>query len=211
MTDGNWIMSGLHVGRRLVENRAGRNLPAVAISSGDDFTRWDLVVIPVTDEVARFPVWGESTVILQGPRVLNISRWNRDSPVALVAESLDHGRTWTPLRASNLPMAATKPYAGTLACGRHYLVSSSTADNGNRRAPLTIALTEPGSLAFTRAYVIRHSEHPGAPDSTPRSMLSYPYAIEHAGKLYVGYSNSGGRRGNNNSGELAVIPLDQLR
>lgn len=46
--------------------------------------------------------------------------------------------------------------------------------------------------------------------------LSYPYAIEHAGKLYVGYSNNGGGAGrvgegrelwNNNSAELAVIPI----
>ncbi len=55
--------------------------------------------------------------------------------------------------------------------------------------------------------------HPGA-------QLSYPYAIEHDGQLYVGYSNSGGGVGrvgekrqlwNNNSGELAVIPVAALR
>jgi hypothetical protein len=47
-----------------------------------------------------------------------------------------------------------------------------------------------------------------------------PYAIEHDGQLYVGYSNSGGGVGrvgegrqlwNNNSGELAVIPVATLR
>jgi len=46
--------------------------------------------------------------------------------------------------------------------------------------------------------------------------LIKPYAIEHDGKLYVGYSNSGGEAGrvgegrqlwNNNSAELAVIPI----
>ena len=55
---------------------------------------------------------------------------------------------------------------------------------------------------------------------TQSAALSYPYAIEHEGKLYVGYSNSGDKSTrvgtgrelwNNNSAELAVIPIDQLR
>jgi hypothetical protein len=40
---------------------------------------------------------------------------------------------------------------------------------------------------------------------------SYPCAIEHEGKLYVGYSNSGGRGGNHNSAELAIMPLKALQ
>ena len=40
--------------------------------------------------------------------------------------------------------------------------------------------------------------------------LSYPCATEHEGKLYIGYSNGGGRRGNHNSAELAVVPIESL-
>jgi hypothetical protein len=34
--------------------------------------------------------------------------------------------------------------------------------------------------------------------------------MEYDGNLYVGYSNNGGRRGNLNSAELAVIPIKSL-
>ena len=43
------------------------------------------------------------------------------------------------------------------------------------------------------------------------SSLSYASAVEHNGKLYIGYSDNGGRTGMNvNSAELAVIPLAAL-
>ena len=41
--------------------------------------------------------------------------------------------------------------------------------------------------------------------------LSYPYAAEYNGKLYVIYSNDGGRGGNRNSCELAIVPVDKLK
>jgi hypothetical protein len=205
MDDGNWIMAGIRVG-------AG-NPAAVAISHGDDFLTWDLVVIPSEET----NMWGESTVYVQGGTVVNIARWG-GQPRALVAVSQDHGRTWSASVASNLPMATSKPYAGTLSSGEHYLVGTTTADSGGQRVPLTILLTRPGEMAFSRAFVIRHAVQEGGPgESHPKVSLAYPYAIEHEGSLYVGYSNSGGRTGsarqqwNNNSAELAVIPLGRLR
>ena len=207
MEDGNWIMAGVRVAKGYT-NAVG-NLPAVALSRGEDFTRWDLVVLPCDTSVPVRSVWGESTVIVDGPRVTNIARWGR--PTSLVSESADFGRTWTPIRASNLPMAASKPHAGLLSTGQRYLICTTTADSGNRRAPLTLAVSRPGETTFSQVFVIRPALLDGAPDSTERSSLSYPCAVEHDGKLYVGYSNSGGRGGNFNSGELAVIPLQALQ
>jgi hypothetical protein len=209
MEDGNWIMSGARPG--------GGNPAAVAISRGDDLLQWELVVIPK----APGAMWGESSVIVQGKRILNIARYHAKSQtVALVAESEDYGRTWTQSRPSNMPMVASKPYTGTLSTGENYLICSSSADGGNRRAPLTIALSQPGEATFSKLYVIRHSLFPdGAGESNERASLAYPYAVEHGGKLYVGYSNSGGGVGrvgegrqlwNNNSIELAVVPLNSL-
>jgi hypothetical protein len=210
MADGNWIMSGISVGKG--------NPAAVAISRGEDFSKWDLVVIP---KPADLKMWGESSVILDGKRVTNIARCDGKQPVALVAVSEDGGRTWTESRPSNLPMAASKPYAGTLSTGQRYLICSTTADGGNRRSPLTLAVSRPGETAFSKLFVIRHAAFPGGPgESNPKCALSYPYAVEHGGKLYVGYSNSGGGVGrvgtgrelwNNNSAELAVIPLAALK
>lgn len=62
-------------------------------------------------------------------------------------------------------------------------------------------------------------EGPG--ESHPRALLAYPYAVEHEGRLFVGYSNKGGEVGrartdddreipNSNSIELAVIPVESL-
>jgi hypothetical protein len=209
MADGNWIMSGARVGEG--------NPAAVAISHGDDLTKWDLVVIP---QAPSLPMWGESTVILDGQRVVNVARHGNQA-VSLVAHSEDCGRTWTPSRPGNLPMVTSKPYTGTLSTGQNYLICTTTADSGRRRWPLTIAVSRPGQEHLSRVFVIRHALFPEGPgESHERAALAYPYAIEHNGKLYVGYSNSGGGVGrvgegrelwNNNSAELAIIPVLALQ
>ena len=117
-------------------------------------------------------------------------------------------------------MATSKPIAGTLSTGQRYLVCTTTADSGKRRSPLTIAVSRPGETLFSKVFVIRHAEFPGGPgESHKGAALSYPYAVEHDGKLYVGYSNSGDKSTrvgtgrelwNNNSAELAVIPVASL-
>jgi hypothetical protein len=208
MDDGNWIMAGLQCDHG--------NHAAVAISHGDDFLNWDLVVIPAPTDVE---MWGESTVIVLGKKIINISRYGKKT-VALLSVSEDYGRTWSECRESNLPMVTSKPYAGTLSSGEHYLIATTTADGGTRRSPLTIALTRPGETLFSRIYTIRLANALNVPgESHANAALSYPYAIEHEGKLYVGYSNNGGNVGrvgegkqlwNNNSAEMAVIPLQAL-
>lgn len=210
MADGNWIMAGLRAG--------GGNPAAVAISHGDDLTKWDLVVIPLANDLGE--VWGESAIVVDGKRITNIARWGAEAR-ALVAASEDYGRTWTPSRASNLPMTTSKPCAGRLSTDQRFLICSMSADGGKRRSPLTIAISKPGERQFSKVFVIRHAEFPNGPgESHPKAALAYPCASEHDGKLYVGYSNNGGNVGrvgagrelwNNNSAELAVIPIEQLR
>lgn len=209
MEDGNWIMAGLKV--------ADGNPAVVAISRGDDFTKWDVVPIPIR---SGLKIWGESTVIVHGKQITNLSRYG-DKASALIATSNDFGRTWSEMMASNLPMATSKPFAGMLSTGQRFLICTTTADSGKRRSPLTIAVSKPGETLFSKVFVIRHASFPDGPgESHPNAALSYPYAIEYEGDLYVGYSNSGdksirvgtGRElWNNNSAELAVIPINQLR
>ncbi len=210
MDDGNWIMAGLKVG--------DGNPAIVAISHADDFLKWDVVPIPQAKDVKK--MWGESTVIVSGKQITNISRYG-DKAEALIATSEDYGCSWSEMRPSNLPMATSKPIAGTLSNGQRYLVCTTTADSGKRRSPLTIAVSRPGETSFSKVFIIRHADFPDGPgESHKDAAFSYPYAIEHKGKLYVGYSNSGDKSTrvgtgrelwNNNSAELAVIPIDQLR
>jgi len=222
MGDGNWIMAGISVANGL----GGPDDPAaVAISHGNDLTQWDVVRIPKPQHTI---MWGESTVIVErgtgfrpagsdrskagkmpAPRIVCIARYR--NPIALAAMSEDYGRTWTETRESNLPMAASKPYAGVLSTGQRYLVCTTTADSGNRRSPLTIAISRAGEKLFSKIYRIRDAVHDGPGESTPVARLSYPYAAEYDGKLYVIYSNDGGRGGNRNSCELAIIPIQKLK
>ncbi|WP_395715938.1 LamG-like jellyroll fold domain-containing protein [Prosthecobacter sp.] len=204
MRDGNWIMPGISAGPY---SNKGTFPAAVAISHGDDFTKWDFVSIPVHDGLK---MWGESSLIVDGPNVFNIARYGA-KPLALISKSTDHGRTWTTMGESNLPMATSKPAAGMLSNGQRYLVCTNAANNGGRRSPLTIAVSKPGKEVFGKVFAIRHADHSGPGESNPKASLGYPCATEHEGKLYIGFSNSGGRGGNHNSAEMAVIPIEKLK
>jgi hypothetical protein len=131
------------------------NLPAVAISRGDDFTKWELIVIQ-PDQGPGSNIWGESAVIVEQERITNIARCGSKAR-ALVSISNDYGRRWTAAVASNLPMATSKPTAGRLSTGQRFLVCTTTADSGERRSPLTIAVSRPGEAFFSRAFLIRDS------------------------------------------------------
>lgn len=202
MNDGNWIMSGL----RVIDGIGKPNNPAaVAINHGDDLMSWDLVTIP---RAPALNMWGESTLIVNGANLTNISRYS--SPTALASTSQDFGRTWSMMRESNLPMTASKPYGGTISTGQHYLIGNTITANGNRRWPLTIAVSASHGEKFVQAFRIRDAIHDGPGESHPQAALSYPYAIERGGMLYVAYSNNGGRGANRNSAELAIIPVTSL-
>lgn len=204
MSDGNWIMPGISAGPY---SNTGVFPAAVAISHGDDLTQWDFISIPVHEGLT---MWGESSLIVDGPNVLNIARYGA-KPLALISKSTDFGRTWTTMAESNLPMTTSKPAAGLLSNGRRYLVCTTAANNGGKRYPLTIAISEPGQTLLSKVFVIRHAQHTGPGESHPKASLSYPCATEHNGKLYVGFSNNAGRPGNLNSAELAVIPIEKLK
>ena len=108
---------------------------------------------------------------------------------------------------SNLSMATSKPYAGILSTGQRFLVCTTTADTGGGRSPLTIAVSKPGESTFSKVFVIRHSVFPEGPGvSDPKADFSYPYAVEHEGKLYIGYTHK-----SHAANELAVIPVTRLR
>jgi len=207
MKDGNWIMAGLSVPDHFNQ---GKVPAAVAISHGDDLTRWDVIILKEAINPDE-KIWGESTVIVNDQRVINISRFGSRA-IGLMASSNDFGRTWNSLAPSNLPMVTSKPYAGTLKNGQNYLICTTTANTGGRRAPLTIAVSRPGEETFSKVFKIRDAVmSDGKTDSNPHGNLSYPYAIEEEGKLYIGYSNSGGRSGANiNSAELAIVPVNEL-
>jgi hypothetical protein len=198
MDDGNWIMAGIIV--------KGAYPAGVAISHGEDFTQWDVISIPASEELER--MWGESTVLVNGNEITNIARYGSKA-IALVSKSRDFGRTWTPMRMSNLPMTPSKPYAGILSTGQRYVIGTIAADAGFRRVPLTIAVSRPGEELFSRIFCITDRTLRDNPKQA-QPHLAYPYAVEYDKKLYVVYS-AALERGNLNDAELAVIPIDDLK
>ena len=119
------------------------------------------MVIPLAKGLGN--VWGESAVIVAGKRITNIARYGQQAQ-ALVAVSDDYGRTWTPSQPSNLPMATSKPCAGTSSTGQRY----PDLLHQRRRRQASLALDHRRQQAgrdalFSKVFVIRHAEFPGGP------------------------------------------------
>ena len=198
MRDGNWIVSG----------ELNWFEPAVAISHGDDFTRWDVVRIPRPGAMKLlFP---ETTLLERGDTLVAICR-PKGAKTAPASVSRDCGRTWTPLRPSNFPIAESKPLCGRLSTGQQYLITDNLEQG---RSLLSIAVTAPGGDTFCRIWKIRHQQTPvrrllGAPDGGKTHVgghteWSYPAAIEHEDRLIIIYTQG------KEDCALSIIPVSAL-
>jgi hypothetical protein len=173
-------------------------LPVVAISHGDDFTKWDSILIPFDPRLK--PSFAETTVWADDNRVTAVIRGG--GGVAWVSTSADAGRTWSRAAASNMPMPRAKAYLGKLSTGQLYLVS-----NLRNRDTLVISVGEPGAATLNRMWRIRHGKSipPRFAGHAKSKQWSYPYAHEHDGNLYVVYSI-----GKEDCG-MSVIPIESLQ
>ncbi|HEY3329707.1 MAG TPA: exo-alpha-sialidase [Capsulimonadaceae bacterium] len=196
MADGNWIISG----------EAHWHDAAIAISHGDDFTKWDLVVIPKPDGLkVAYP---ETTLVQRGNQLVAFCRPPQPS-AALVSASDDFGRTWTPLSYSNFPISDGEPYCGLLSTGQQYVITNSVE---NERQLMSIAVTSPGGRLFERIWKVRHQNYPvrrfggGGGDAGIGNVTewSYPAAVEHEGNLYICYTHG------KEDCCLSIIPISVL-
>lgn len=150
---------------------------------------------------------GETTVLVDGPQVRAFIRPSADGLPLVTALSGDFGRTWGTETNSNLPVSASKPYAGKLRDGTCYLIVNIPVAGFGSRDTLAIALKHPGMAAFTDLRVIRQGKSP-----VPRTsgagvgqQWAYPYAIEQNGKLYVVYAST------KENAELSIVDVTELR
>ena len=193
---GGWIVAG-------DEGTYPGHGPAVALIDANDPTRWRVVKIPPPPGSAEMYA-AETTLWVDRHEVVAIIR-NTKAPNALMSVGTDGGRSWTPAADSNLPMAWSRAYAGVLSTDQRYLISN--LDRGWDRDILAVAVSRPHERYLGRVWTIRRgkSKPPLYPGKSKAPQWSYPWAIEHDGKLYVVYAV-----GKEDCG-LSVIPVSALR
>jgi hypothetical protein len=197
MPEGHWIVSGEMFWYE----------GAMAISHGDDFSRWDVVRLPRPKTIDLH--FAEPTLMEREGGLMAILR-PRQPGFAPVSVSADAGRTWSMLTLSNFPVASSKPCCGRLSTDRHYLLTNHREEG---RTLLTIAVTAPGGLVFERIWKVRHQSTPrrrlfggwgdGAMVGQPTEW-SYPSAVERGGQLYISYTQG------KEDAWLSVIPVSAL-
>ena len=167
---------------------------AVAIADKDNPLEWKKIVIPRPSDMG---IWGESTVIDHGERLVLFARTTAGRYA--VSESTD-GISWSSLRYTDLAASNTKAYGGVLSNGSRYLIYGLES----RKHQLIAIGREDGSCGFVKRYYIRSGFETEANYKFGRQW-AYPYAVEESGYLYVVYSE------HKENCELAVIPIGSLR
>ena len=206
MDDGNWIMPGGSFGVYSNEPsspRRSRSATATisrsGTSSGSSRTRRSSAcgASPRSSWTARRSTTSPATAAGRG-------RWSRSAKTTAAPGPQP--------RISNLPMATSKPAAGH---PQHRAALPRLHHRGGQRRQTYAAdhrRVQAGRRTIRQVFVIRKSQNPGHPgESADHLGLSYPYAIEHEGKLYVGYSNNGGRRGNSTAPSWRSFPFPPWR
>lgn len=200
LENGNWLIAGCDT----------YWFAAAAISNGDDLTHWEVFKPDTHGEI-----FTEAAAWVNGNRVLMVMR-NQSALTdgkynAAVALSTDGGRTFGECELSNLPMATTKPFCGTLSDGRIYMVfNESIPEHPYNRDRMLLGIGSRGGFTLSKLYVVDEGCFDN--QSKRRCSLSYPYAKEIDGKLYITYSYESmpttGR--NHNDAMLAVIDIKEL-
>ncbi|MFA6292663.1 MAG: exo-alpha-sialidase [Victivallales bacterium] len=192
--EGNWIMGGQF---NLIQ-------PRVAISRGNDLSKWDVAEIPSTPE-DRIN-FAETSLVIGDAVVTAYVR--SDIPAVHVSESSDGGRTWSKLRIGNLPMSSSKTCAGVFSTGQRYLAFNMKPDNPETKSRdvLAVAVSSPGESLFRKIVVIRNGRSPKArvPGYCKSEQWTYPSVLERNRKIYITYSVT------KEDCCLSVLPLDEF-
>ncbi len=196
MDSGKWIAVG-----------AGGGDTKVLLSGVNDLTDWTNVKVKraMMGSETTFFSNGQEVVLLMRPKAATVeSSLGRGEKRFVIgaAYSADGGETFTRAQATELFCSPSKLYGGMLSDGRPYIVFNQSILRAEARDRLLMAVGDPGTMSVNRLYVL--AEHNGA--------ISYPYAVERDGTLYVAYSKSIANmsNGNQNDAVLAKVPISNI-
>lgn len=181
MENDNFIMAG----RMANEPGQKPTIPAVAISKGDKLTKkWRVIPLKYNGKLPpeENPDFPETTVLVDGKNITAFVRNHSGYPLLFTSD--DFGLTWSDPKVHNFPFASSKITAGTLSNRQNYVLSNIVSDG--YRDLLTIAVSNPGEIKFSKVWKIRDGYN--EPLNTGPEW-SYPSTTEYDGKLYVVYTS----------------------
>lgn len=157
------------------------NTPAVLISdNGEIDTDWRLVKIA---ENGTLPdgeqfVHPELSAIICKDKIYMLCRNDRRR-VPLLYISANYGEDWSGPYAHDIPCENSKIYSGTLSDGRNYIITNLAE---SKRSKLAIFFSEPGTMNFNEALLLKDGADSLLPDAT---CWHYPVAIETDDRLVL--------------------------
>ena len=145
-----------------------------------------------------------SQYVREDGTVVMIFRDQSSSFRKLASVSKDRGKSWSKPEQTNIPDARTKQCAGNLPDGTSYMVCCPV--NDKTRWPLVL-LTSRDGKTFDKALLLRSGDSTDLPQRRYEGKYktlgySYPKAMVHNGKIYVGYST------NKEDVDCTIIPIE---
>ncbi len=193
---GDWIVAGP------VLSKSGR-----AKTQGDDFTKWRVYSNAMGENNYKF---SESGMAVNGNMVVIIGRNDTVASVdslgvdteegryeLAVCVSYDYGDSFTKMDLSGVYSSPSKAMCGTLSNGRFYMIWNMDTTNIHSRRRLLLGIGDVDSGSIDTLYVLDNYD----------GGISYPYATEANGYLYIVYSQSIANRVNGNQNDLILVKL----
>ena len=194
-TSGGWIASG----------GSGK----VYMSDGDNIEApWKQIKIQMTLKASETScaVSGDNVFLIARPKVATYETTSLGTDTSrfklVVSKSVDGGVSFSPFDYSDIVASPSRTYSGFLSDGRMYVIFNQDYNRAESRNRLLIAVGEKGSMDLSKLYVVEEYTRP----------LSYPYAVERDGILYIGYSKGVGTgpNVNHNNEVVTLVPISNF-
>ncbi len=165
---------------------------------------WKKAVFQSEDKGKQSRELEPSQYVREDGTVVMIFRDQSSSFRKLASVSKDRGESWSKPEQTNIPDARTKQCAGNLPDGTSYMVCCPV--NDKTRWPLVL-LTSRDGKTFDKALLLRSGDRTDLPQRRYEGKYktlgySYPKAMVHNGKIYVGYST------NKEDVDCTIIPIE---